>query len=71
MNTITFKTNGMHCPSCSMLVELNVSDLVGVESVKASHVDGTTVVTFDEALVNAERVEAEIRAAGYEVESHD
>jgi copper chaperone len=71
MNTITFKTTGMHCPSCSMLVELNVSDLTGVESVKASHVDGTTVVTFDETVLDAERIEAEIREAGYEVESHE
>jgi copper chaperone len=71
MNTITFKTTGMHCPSCSMLVELNVSDLTGVESVKASHADGTTVVTFDETVLDAERIAAEIREAGYEVESHE
>lgn len=71
MNTITFKTSGMHCPSCSMLVELSVADLPGVESVKASHADGTTVVTFDDAVLDAERIEAEIRNAGYEVLSHD
>ena len=68
MNTITVKTSGMHCPSCSMLIELNVSDLPGVESVKASHADGTTVVTFDEGQVDASRIESEIRAAGYEAE---
>jgi Cu+-exporting ATPase len=68
MTTITLKTSGMHCPSCSMLIEMNVSDLPGVQSVKASHADGTTVVTYDQSQVDAGRIESEIRAAGYDVE---
>ncbi|MDO8987191.1 MAG: heavy-metal-associated domain-containing protein [Coriobacteriia bacterium] len=69
MNTITLKTSGMHCPSCSMLIEMNVSDLPGVESVKASHAEGSTVVTYDQNQVDASRIESEIRAAGYEAET--
>ena len=68
MNTTTIKTSGMHCPSCSMLIEMNVADLPGVESVKASHADGVTVVTYDPSVVDAGRIESEIRAAGYEAE---
>jgi copper chaperone CopZ len=68
MKTTTYKTSGMHCPSCSMLIEMNVSDLPGVESVKASHADGTTAVTYDESRVDAARIESEIRAAGYDAE---
>lgn len=68
MNTTTFKTSGMHCPSCSMLIEMNVSDLPGVESVKASHADGKTVVTYDPSKVDPKRIESEIRAAGYDAE---
>jgi copper chaperone len=68
MTTTTFKTSGMHCPSCSMLIEMNVSDLPGVETVKASHADGVTVVTYDQSQVDAARIESEIRAAGYEAE---
>ena len=68
MNTITLRTSGMHCPSCSMLIEMNVSDLPGVETVKASHADGKTVVTYDPSKVDASRIESEIRAAGYDAE---
>jgi copper chaperone CopZ len=68
MNTVTIKTTGMHCPSCSMLVEMNVSDLPGVESVKASHADGVTFVTYDQNVLEASRIATEIRAAGYEAE---
>jgi len=68
MNIIKFKTSGMHCPSCSMLIQLNVSDLAGVESVSASHADGLTTVTFDATVVTVDQIADEIRAAGYEVE---
>lgn len=71
MNTITLKTSGMHCPSCSMLIELSVSDLAGVESVKASHAEGTTVVTYDESVVDAQRIKEQIREAGYGVEGDE
>jgi copper chaperone CopZ len=68
MNTTTFKTSGMHCPSCSMLIEMNVSDLPGIESVKASHADGLTTVTYDPNTIDAEKIAAEIRTAGYDAE---
>ena len=68
MNTIKLKTSGMHCPSCSMLIEMNVSDLPGVDSVRASHADGLTTVTFDPTTVSADKIADEIRAAGYEAE---
>lgn len=68
MNTVQLKTSGMHCPSCSMLIEMNVSDLPGVDSVRASHADGLTTVTFDETAVSVEKIADEIRSAGYEAE---
>jgi copper chaperone len=68
MDTIQLKTSGMHCPSCSMLIEMNVSDLPGIESVKASHADGLTTVTYDPTAIDAEKIAAEIRAAGYDAE---
>lgn len=42
MNTISIKTTGMHCPSCSMLIEMDVGELPGVEAVRAAHADGVT-----------------------------
>lgn len=68
MKTIKLKTDGMHCPSCSMLIEMNVSDLPGIESVRSSHADGLTTVTYDPDAINVDKITAEIRAAGYDAE---
>lgn len=68
MNTVQIKTSGTHCSSCSMLIEMNVSDLPGVDEVKASHADSLTVVTYDPAAVTAEAIAEEIRRAGYDAE---
>jgi len=66
--TVRFKTSGMHCSSCTMLIQMNVSDLTGVESVKADYGTGITEVVFDPAKVTPEAICAEIEAAGYGAE---
>ena len=68
MNTIEIMTTGTHCASCSMLIEMSVSDLPGVTEVRASHADGVTTVTFDPSAVDAETIAEEIRKAGYGAE---
>jgi copper chaperone CopZ len=68
MTTINIKTTGTHCPSCSMLIEMNVGDLPGVSEVRASHADGVATVTFDPSAVDAEAIAEEIRKAGYGAE---
>lgn len=65
MATTQIKTTGMHCPSCSMLIEMDVTDLPGVESVKASVADGTTDVTYDPTKIDAETIADTIRKLGY------
>jgi len=68
MSTIDIKTTGTHCPSCSMLIEMNVSDLPGVSEVRASHADGVAKVTYDPSAIDAETIAEEIRKAGYGAE---
>jgi copper chaperone len=68
MATTKIKTTGMHCPSCSMLIEMNVGDMPGVEEVRASQADCLTVVTYDASRTDANRIADEIRAAGYGAE---
>ncbi len=63
--TTKFQTDGMHCPSCSMLIEMNVGDLDGVKDVKADRASGITEVTYDPSVVDAPTITAEIVAAGY------
>ncbi len=68
MTTARIKTTGMHCPSCSMLIALNVRDLQGVTDVRASNAACLTIVTFDESVVTLETIVNEIRNAGYGAE---
>lgn len=66
--TKQLKTSGMHCRSCSMLIQMEVGELEGVSEVVADSAAGTTTVTFDDAAVSTERIIETIRSAGYEAE---
>jgi copper chaperone CopZ len=70
MATVTrrFETTGMHCPSCSMLIQMDVADLPGVSDVSSDHRTGMTEVTFDDAVTSPEGVIAAIVKAGYGAE---
>ena len=66
--TAQLTTSGMHCSSCSMLVDMTLGDLAGVETSKTDHATGETVVTFDDSVVSIEQIIDAIRGAGYEAE---
>jgi len=70
MTEVTTKllTSGLHCRSCSMLVDMTVGDLPGVAEVKTDHVSGETEVRFDSDVVTLDQILAAIRGAGYEAE---
>lgn len=65
---VSIATTGMHCNSCSMLIEMSVSELAGVATVKADVATGTTAVTYDPAVTDVETILGAIRAAGYGAE---
>jgi copper chaperone CopZ len=56
---------GMHCKSCTGLIESNVGSLPGVENVKASLIENKAYVRFDAAKVSLDKIESEIRSLGY------
>jgi copper chaperone len=66
MKKITLKVKGMHCKSCSMLIEDALEDL-GVKS-KVDSDKGTAIVEFDENKVSEEAIKKAIKAEGYKVE---
>ena len=66
--TRRFSTRGMHCRSCSMLIEMDVGDLPGVESVTSDHARGLTEVSYDEATIGPEQIVRAITKAGYAAE---
>jgi Cu+-exporting ATPase len=73
MATVTkrFTTTGMHCPSCSMLIQMDVSDLPGVSAVSANHQTGMTEVTYEDQTVTADEIVDAIAKAGYGAELAD
>ncbi|MBE0417944.1 MAG: heavy-metal-associated domain-containing protein [Coriobacteriia bacterium] len=66
--TKKFQANGLHCSSCSMLITMSVEDLDGVRTVECNHATGETVVTFDEDVIDTERIRSAIVQAGYDAE---
>ena len=65
MTSVDLKTDGMHCGSCSMLIEMSVGDLLGVSLAKADFASGKTHVEFDPALVSVDQIVKAITEAGY------
>jgi copper chaperone len=63
---VTLKVKGMHCKSCSMLIEDALED-IGVKS-KVDSEKGIAVVEFDENKVSEEKIKAAIKGEGYKVE---
>lgn len=64
--TAHLKTSGMHCRSCSMLVDMTVGELDGVSDVRTDHATGDTVVTFDADVIGVDAIVEAIRSAGYD-----
>lgn len=66
--TSHFKTTGMHCPSCAMLIEMTLKKENGVESAEADYIKGMTDVTYDPDLIAAHAITAKIKDLGYTAE---
>lgn len=66
--TTRFLTTGMHCSSCSMLIDMTLADLDGVMESKTDHGSGESVVTYDDNLVTVDGVIGAIASVGYEAE---
>ncbi|PHQ92498.1 MAG: hypothetical protein COB42_00950 [Sulfurimonas sp.] len=58
---------GMTCESCENAIETKLLKLSGVVSVKASHVDKTTIVDFDENKTSVVIIEKAIKESGYKI----
>lgn len=65
MVTKTLKLSGMHCVSCSMLIEGELEDM-GVEA-KANYAKQLVEVTFDPNKTKEEVIIAAIKKLGYTV----
>ena len=65
-STAHLKTSGLHCRSCSMLVDMTVGEIEGVSDVRTDHASGDTVVTYGSDVVALADIIDAIRGAGYD-----
>jgi len=68
VTTARFLTSGMHCSSCSMLIDMTLADVEGVVESKTDHATGVSVVSFDSDVVTVDTIVEAISGAGYEAE---
>jgi copper chaperone CopZ len=66
--TARLLTTGMHCSSCSMLIDMTLADLDGVVDSKTDHGSGESVVIYDDEAVTIDGVIGAIASVGYEAE---
>jgi copper chaperone CopZ len=66
--TVRLTTTGMHCQSCSMLVQMELEDLGGVESAVSDFRTGITDVAYDPSSVTIDELIAAVVRAGYGAE---
>lgn len=66
--TTRLQTTGMHCRSCSMMVDMTVGEIEGVGNVRTDHASGDTIVTYDDTQTSLDAIVAAIQGAGYDAE---
>lgn len=69
MKKTELRVGGLHCPSCSMLVEMTLEEIGGVVSADCEQATGATVVEYEEQAVDVGRLVEAIRSIGYTAEA--
>ena len=67
MEKLKLNVEGMHCPSCEILISDELKELDGIKSAKVNHVQGTAEVEFDDSKINKEKIIETIKKEGYKV----
>jgi sulfite exporter TauE/SafE/copper chaperone CopZ len=67
MNKKTFSIRGMHCRSCELLTEDELSQVPGVSKVKTNFRTGAVEVLYEGAAPSDEALREAVKRAGYEV----
>src|SRR3989338_414538 len=61
----TYRIKGMHCASCSVLIEKALKKVAGVQSVEANYGTETADIAFDETKTNPHELSKQIEPLGY------
>lgn len=61
-----FSLSGIHCNSCTMLIENDLEDLEGVFESQANYASATARVVYDPGKLKVEDLLASIQKSGYQ-----
>ncbi|MBN2168466.1 MAG: heavy-metal-associated domain-containing protein [Actinobacteria bacterium] len=61
-----FEIKGMHCTSCSKLIEMTLKNKEGVDSISVDYEAGKGRIRFDPAVLSRAEIATVARELGYE-----
>lgn len=64
----TFKISGMHCTSCSLMIDGDLEDTEGVLSSSTNYAKQESVVSFDTTKLSAQKILEIIKFTGYDAQ---
>src|SRR3989344_2072306 len=65
MQTETYKVKGMHCASCSSIIEKTFKKVKGVQSAEVNYGTEKAKVSFDESKISPHELSKKIEPLGY------
>src|SRR3989338_6794837 len=65
MASHTYKIKGMHCASCSAIIEKTLKKVDGVHSIEVNYGTEAAKISYDEAKTNLEHLSEKIKPLGY------
>lgn len=68
MHTQIYKIRGMHCASCSSVIEKTFKKVVGVQSAEANYGTEKVKISFDQSKINPHELSRHIEPLGYSLE---
>lgn len=67
MVEVNLKVEGMTCTGCEQTIAKGVTELAGIDSISANHLDSTTFVRFDASKTDLAKISEAIEGRGYHV----
>ena len=67
MAKVVLKVKGMHCASCSVLIDKLIGKQPGVSSIKTSYGSEKTAIEYDESRISLEKIDEFINKLGYDL----
>ncbi|MCF7834916.1 heavy metal translocating P-type ATPase [Candidatus Gracilibacteria bacterium] len=67
MKKTNLKISGMHCASCSLLIERGLGDKQGIKNISVNLASNSANVFYDENIIDLKEISKEINKLGYKV----